>query len=505
MINIDVLSYFLNKNSYRFHVFNYDKTILTTTMRHFDASEERSHTLVVAQESDYADLSLVLTDFGAGNILVYITRNLSSSVSFSQATVPVIAVESREHLKLYNLLGYLNEQFNGWERNLQFFNLTGKNYQELIDYTDSLLDFPFSLVDNNFVYIAYSKEKSAEMGYIEELVENGRLSTKIAAQLMSTPGFEELEHHREVFDFEDAYHFLAKNIHVDGQFVARLVLMYSSDPYENAYHSYLLNQLAACITSKYQREGTFYVNQEPTHLLRLFIKNSLSGETVTEALWSQGLQEKNWTFSDRYALMVFEATYRREKKLHAEYLCPQIENMWHYVAATEWNDKTVVLINQKHMDKNFEQSLAYFVRDNLLTAGISQVFTDFSCLSCHLIQATIAMETGIEKDPHLWYYFFDHYAVSYIKKQCTGQLPAAFVCHPALLTLQEYDQKNDSQYAESLRLFIQTQYNMSAAADLAYVHRTTFIKRMERIVELTGIDLTDWNTRMHLMLSYSLI
>ena len=46
---------------------------------------------------------------------------------------------------------------------------------------------------------------------------------------------------------------------------------------------------------------------------------------------------------------------------------------------------------------------------------------------------------------------------------------------------------------------------MTAAADLAFVHRTTFIKRIEKVVELTDLDLDDWDTRMLLMLSYSLM
>ncbi len=509
MINIDILSYFLDHNSYRFRVSHYNNSVFTSTIRHFDVSEEHltyDQVLVIVNENRIDDYNRILNSVSPSNIIVYITSDIMSPFSLKMdIETPVVIVETDAPIKLYNLLGSMNEKFSRWERNLQLFSLTSKNYQDLADYSDDILEQPFSLLDKDFVYIAYSKSKSAEMGYIDERVENGRLSIKIAAQLLSTPGYEELESHNDVFDFEDDYHFLAKNIRIDDCFLARLVLMYSKNPYENAYHSYILQRLGECITDKYSREGTFYVNQEPSQLLRLFMRNSLSGQSVTQALWQQALQEKNWAFQDTFRIMVFDATYRREKKLHSEYLCPQIENQWHYTAATEWNGKTIVLINQKFVEKQFEQALAYFVRDNLLTAGISIPFTDFSHLPQAVTQAEIAMDLGIQEHPHLWYYFFENYTISHIKKQCTSILPAEFICHPALLTLKEYDEANGSQYYESLKLFIQTQYNMSAAADCAYVHRTTFIKRMERIVQLTDIDLTDWNTRMHLMLSYQLL
>lgn len=45
---------------------------------------------------------------------------------------------------------------------------------------------------------------------------------------------------------------------------------------------------------------------------------------------------------------------------------------------------------------------------------------------------------------------------------------------------------------------------MSAAAEKLYIHRTTFCRRMDKIRELTGIDLDHADTILLLQLSFSL-
>ena len=46
---------------------------------------------------------------------------------------------------------------------------------------------------------------------------------------------------------------------------------------------------------------------------------------------------------------------------------------------------------------------------------------------------------------------------------------------------------------------------MSQAANRLYIHRSTFINRMERIQELTRLNLDDYDTRLYLELSFRLL
>ena len=54
-------------------------------------------------------------------------------------------------------------------------------------------------------------------------------------------------------------------------------------------------------------------------------------------------------------------------------------------------------------------------------------------------------------------------------------------------------------------MYFEQQFNMSKAAEKLYIHRSTFINRMERILELTHLNLADYDTRLYLELSFRLL
>ena len=76
--------------------------------------------------------------------------------------------------------------------------------------------------------------------------------------------------------------------------------------------------------------------------------------------------------------------------------------------------------------------------------------------------------------------------------------------HPALGTLESYDDQNDTDLLKTLRLFVETGCSQSETAQKLYVHLNTLKYRLKRIGELTGIDFKDRNALFHIELSFRL-
>ena len=53
--------------------------------------------------------------------------------------------------------------------------------------------------------------------------------------------------------------------------------------------------------------------------------------------------------------------------------------------------------------------------------------------------------------------------------------------------------------------YIIHQFNASEAAQKLYIHRTTFIRRMERIESLISVKMNDPDELLHILLSYKLL
>ena len=140
-----------------------------------------------------------------------------------------------------------------------------------------------------------------------------------------------------------------------------------------------------------------------------------------------------------------------------------------------------------------------------MVAGCSRVFTGLREISLYFRQAVYALEFGRKKDSTRWYFRFNDYGLEYLLSYGAGIFKPEQVCHPALLTLREHDQQRQTSYYATLLMYFEQQFNMSKAAEKLYIHRSTFINRMERIQELTRLNLSDYDTRLYLELSFRLL
>ncbi len=498
------LCHLLSKGNFKYTVLQENARAEVDTVRAFDGDLNVENAMIIIRGEDIAKMARLN---GNSNVILWFREGKKPESMENKRYIKsaTISIESGSPEKLLNYLYKQTASLNRWEMQLDLLSEKSRNYQDLIDCSDPITSEALSLIDKDFAYVAYSIEKSKTNGYLEKMVNNGRVTDETVSQLISTPGFEKIDKIKSVFEFEDDYVFIARNIFYNKKYVGRLLMMASDDSVLNEYNKMVLGVVANYVEKMYSKEGSFYLSRETSGKLEEYMKASLEGKSINQNFWEQALGEKGWKISDGFRLMIFDVAYRREKKVHAGYLCPQIENMWKFAVGVEIKEWVVVLLNQRLLEKSFEQSLAYFVRNSLLVAGISNRFDDFSKMTDYMAQARAAIDIGIWKDPHLWYYYFSDYVLDYIKNRVTEQISPESLEHPALKKLKEYDDKNNSDYYESLKYFIKTKFNMTAAADLAFVHRTTFIKRIEKVVELTDLDLDDWDTRMLLMLSYSLM
>ncbi len=74
--------------------------------------------------------------------------------------------------------------------------------------------------------------------------------------------------------------------------------------------------------------------------------------------------------------------------------------------------------------------------------------------------------------------------------------------HDALLILREYDEKNGSSLYVTLRTYLSCNCNLKDTAAMLYVHRNSLSYRINKILELTSINLSDSATIFNLNLSF---
>lgn len=107
------------------------------------------------------------------------------------------------------------------------------------------------------------------------------------------------------------------------------------------------------------------------------------------------------------------------------------------------------------------------------------------------VQAKTALDVGSRKKPYLWIHYFGQVALTYILEQATRRLPGTMICHEGLLELKKHDKENQTQYMETLRVYLEQHLSATQAARELFIHRSTFLYRLDRIKEILQSELDD--------------
>ncbi|MDD6685173.1 MAG: helix-turn-helix domain-containing protein, partial [Lachnospiraceae bacterium] len=74
-----------------------------------------------------------------------------------------------------------------------------------------------------------------------------------------------------------------------------------------------------------------------------------------------------------------------------------------------------------------------------------------------------------------------------------------------LLDLLDYDREHSSSLSHTLEQYIKNKFNVTHTAAALYLNRSTVLAHLKKIEELTSLNLDDWHTHLHLLLSFALL
>lgn len=77
--------------------------------------------------------------------------------------------------------------------------------------------------------------------------------------------------------------------------------------------------------------------------------------------------------------------------------------------------------------------------------------------------------------------------------------------HPALEEIKAYDQKNESDYFNTILAYCNHLFQKNETSQALHIHRNTLNYRLDKIGELFGLDLEDYQTVLNLMLSAEML
>ncbi|MBR0405675.1 MAG: helix-turn-helix domain-containing protein [Eggerthellaceae bacterium] len=426
---------------------------------------------------------------------------------------------------LYNRLQSVflaNERF---ETQLHAYVDTYAGYKPILDACLETMGFACVLIDGRYRTVCQSgdlnlvedsgKSSGGQDAWDDDGFGPTVLDEDVVDLFMASQHYRRMRTGRKVFSMPGANRLFMRNVFFEDKPVGMLVMKHQGDVMSASYVRFLLNYLAPFVEGMYARIGSFDLTAVRPTGIRTMLKGVLEGAVDNAPLLSLLLLEEGNDQDDCYMLLRLERSFTNEGAEGLAYFAQRLERALPQAYCAETEGKLYALVHvgaplseegfTSRSVQDFLAKLPAVLRDKLVKAGASRPFSDMRKLLAARLQADAALERGDELDPAYWYYRFNDYALGWLLHNGCSSIAPEYVCHSAVVQLKQYDEHHGTSLLDTLAVFMSCRYNATLAAQKLFVARSTLLNRLERITELTSVNLDSLEERTYLGVSLVLL
>lgn len=296
------------------------------------------------------------------------------------------------------------------------------------------------------------------------------------------------------------------NLDIQNVYVARICISETDRPIKNS-DILLIRTLAFYSELCLRDQDAQQYNNHPKDFDNVLI-SLLSQEDVAPGAVEKCLNYYHWAPYDAYFCFQLPISSYEKSTLTANSLSFQLSTHISGSCVTQFNNSIVLIINLTQSGKTRNQhlaNLAFFIREGITKAGVSNEFYDFAKLARYYHQAKIAFEIGSLYDETVWCYRYENYVLQFLIDRASAGYEPEVLCHSGLLRLKEYDEKRGRNYCEVLKVYLVNNMSIAKTIRILFLQRATFLYQLKRITEISHLNLADYQTRLHLMLSFQIL
>lgn len=169
------------------------------------------------------------------------------------------------------------------------------------------------------------------------------------------------------------------------------------------------------------------------------------------------------------------------------------------------NDLVILVTNNKKESffavQKIAEEIAAFLDQYKVSCGAVYPIDDLYLFPNYYIQGrlTALLDT---KNNKLTYY--DEVAPEPLYLYLSEIMESYSFIHPMVRIIREYDKENHTDFFQTLKTFCQCLFYKNETSQKLHIHRNTLLYRLNRMEELFSLNLKDFRTLHHLMISFEL-
>lgn len=413
----------------------------------------------------------------------------------------VLYVSDSAPLDLFNSVSGWFERLNRWDAGLQLTLAQQKEIQAFLDLSEPLIRHDVCVWNPTFTLLAFLKKGVTHSSTVAMLTERGYLKPDLIKPFVksgASPSFAKLALRRPpTISGENE---IIRTFELRGKLVATLAMFIGDEDPETGYL-----ELIEHLTDVIQNHLSARISEQYLPADRLLV-DMLDGRAGSP----EEVRDKLSTFSIPYTGTFFFACFQLASDNPALLAITQ-EQLRRNVASSHvfrYRGMLCVLGKSATASQMNTSVNRQYLQAIEAYCGISNTFTSLERLSQAFDQARTALEFGkalhAAKGKRL--FFYSRYYVYHILRRACFDPDGPDLGMHLLMDMMAEDRRTGNNNGELLRVYLESERNMTEAARRVNMHRNSLMYRIDRIREtLAPYDLDDPDVRLHLLLTFKLI
>ena len=431
---------------------------------------------------------------------------------YSQNKLRIIEInENEDILEIYNEVRALfrkDVRYNQIKITLLESFLSGEGLFKIINIASKLIGNPLIVIDLSFKVLASSPiENITDLLWMDN-VKKGYCSYEFIAELTKLDTLKIGRKTDRPFEITCPVSPIKKvvfKIQVKGKTIGNILLLECEKQID--FDDYELLMLISEIISKELGKEQFYKNTRNVlseEILYDLLENNMENKTIIK----ERLKSSSLVFSTHIFVLVIDiSNFQLKQSVYSRYLSPNLLNLFPMSSSIYYNGDIVLINDRDRFVENPDRTekIKSFLLDNNLKMGISSEFSSIEDCNIYYHQAITALKVGkvlgeetcIYQHEDIQPYNFIYMAKDHILKED--------FYNTSIYILKKYDNKNSSELYKTLYIYLKNNHSMTKAAEEMFIHRNTLRYRLEKIVEIIGIDLDEADNSFKLYYAYKSI
>jgi len=411
-------------------------------------------------------------------------------VSWKSLRACAFVIEDQtDMLHIHNSLNDIYERYDRWSTRLREILDSSASIAEMISITAPLLGNPIALCNNRIeIEVSYGSDGEIDGSLI------GPVSEELANQFLGRHAQNTAM--REPFLYKigniSAY---CINIYKQNNYLGLITLGNKNRPLLPG-DTDLFDYFFKFVSEAAEKRMNIISGQFIT--VKSIFHDLLSGLPVSTSIIRRAL-EKEPCKGDGWVCAAIKLT-EDQKQLPTEYLCLLLESRVPKSVALFAEPYIALFLPTRSGDDNVDSELTPLKKSLSglsMSAGISYIFEDIADAKNHYNQAIAAIETADTFGSKETLCFFRDYALLYALRSSVGQLAPEYMLPAGLLKLRDNCKSpGGADYWETLRVYLDSEMNVTDTARKLFIHRTTLQARLTKLKE--SVDLSSPYKRLYI-------